>query len=297
MAVWDMLIRHRIVLALLTKVPEPLTRTFFVKLVFLLRQETTLKNLPTFYDFVPYKYGPFSFALYRDTGLLRAHGYVTDGEVIALRKHSLSQTQRETEKLPGWMDSAVSDIVARYGAQSQGALVEEIYQRYPWFALNSELPARDLVSVQRPEKAKPAVYTAGYEGKSVDAFFNDLLLHGIDALIDVRANPSSRKYGFSKRGLDQLCTRLELKYHHMPSLGIPSSARVGLGSYASYQRLLSTYEESLLPQHSPDVEELGRLMRQTPSVLVCLEKDVRCCHRSKLARAVRNTTGLEIVHL
>ena len=34
--------------------------------MFLLRMETELKQLSSFYDFVPYKYGPYSFALYRD---------------------------------------------------------------------------------------------------------------------------------------------------------------------------------------------------------------------------------------
>ena len=292
-----MLIRHRIILALLTRVPEPLTRTFFVKLVFLLRHETALKNVASFYDFVPYKYGPFSFTLYRDLELLRQDGYVTTSDEIALCEHTLNQTQRETEKLAESMASAVSDIVDQYGARSQNILVRDIYRKYPWFALNSELPERNLVSTQRPERAKPAVYTAGYEGKSVDAFFNDLLSHGIDALIDVRANPSSRKYGFSKRRLGQLCDRLELEYRHMPSLGVPSSARVGLGSHASYQRLLSRYEQSMLPQHSAEVKELGCFMRQKSSVLVCVEKDVQCCHRSRLAKAVADFTGLEVIHL
>ena len=292
-----MLIRHRIILALLTRVPEPLTRTFFVKLVFLLRHETALKNVASFYDFVPYKYGPFSFTLYRDIELLRQDGYVTTGDEIALCEHSLNQTQRETEKLAASMASAVSDIVDQYGARSQNILVRDIYRKYPWFALNSELPERNLVSTQHPERAKPAVYTAGYEGKSVDAFFNDLLSHGIDALIDVRANPSSRKYGFSKRRLGQLCDRLELEYRHIPSLGIPSSARVGLGSHASYQLLLSRYEQSMLPQHSAEVKELGCFMRQKPSVLVCMEKDVQSCHRSRLAKAVADSTGLEVIHL
>ena len=292
-----MLIRHRIILALLTRVPEPLTRTFFVKLVFLLRHETALKNVASFYDFVPYKYGPFSFTLYRDIELLRQDGYVTTSDEIALCEHSLNQTQRETEKLAESMASAVSDIVDQYGARSQNILVRDIYRKYPWFALNSELPERNLVSTQRPERAKPAVYTAGYEGKSIDAFFNDLLSHGIDALIDVRANPSSRKYGFSKRRLGQLCDRLELEYRHIPSLGIPSSARVGLGSHASYQLLLSRYEQSMLPQHSAEVKELGCFMRQKPSVLVCMEKDVQSCHRSRLAKAVADSTGLEVIHL
>ena len=292
-----MLIRHRIILALLTRVPEPLTRTFFVKLVFLLRHETALKNVASFYDFVPYKYGPFSFTLYRDIELLRQDGYVTTSDEIALCEHTLNQTQRETEKLAESMASAVSDIVDQYGARSQNILIRDIYRKYPWFAINSELPERNLVSTQRPERAKPAVYTAGYEGKSVDAFFNDLLSHSIDALIDVRANPSSRKYGFSKRRLSQLCDRLELEYRHIPSLGVPSSARVGLGGHASYQRLLSRYEQSMLPQHSAEVKELGCFMRQKPSVLVCMEKDVQCCHRSRLAKAVADSTGLEVIHL
>ena len=292
-----MLIRHRTILALLTRVPKPLTRMIFVKLVFLLRHETILKNVASFYDFVPYKYGPFSFTLYRDLELLRQYGYVTTGDEIALCEHTLSQTQGETRKLAASMVSAVSDIVDRYGALNPNALIRGIYRRYPWFALNSELPERNLVSMQRPERAKPAVYTAGYEGKSVDAFFNELLSHGIDALIDVRANPASRKYGFSKQRLGQLCDRLELEYRHMPSLGIPSSARIGLGSRASYQLLLSRYEQSMLPHHCAEVEELGRFMSQKPSVLVCLEKDVQCCHRSRLAEAVADSTGLEIVHL
>ena len=292
-----MLIRHRTILFLLTRVPKPLTRTVFVKLVFLLRHETPLKNVASFYDFVPYKYGPFSFTLYRDLELLRQEGYVTTGDKIALCEHTLSQTQSETEKLTASMASAVIDIVNRHSARSPNALISDIYRRYPWFALNSELPERNPVSTQRPERAKPAVYTVGYEGKSVDAFFNDLLSNGIDALIDVRANPFSRKYGFSRPRLSQFCDRLRLEYRHMPNLGIPGSARTGLESHASYQRLLNRYERSMLPQHCAEVEELGCLMRQRPSVLVCVEKDVQCCHRSRLANAVANTTGLEVVHL
>lgn len=292
-----MLIRHRIILALLRRMPEPITRMFFVKLVFLLRHETALKNVASFYDFVPYKYGPFSFTLYRDLELLRQGGYATIEDEIALCEHTVNQTQIEIEKLSAPMASAVSDIVDRYGALSQNALIKNMYARYPWFALNSELPERNLVSTQRPRRAKPAVYTAGYEGKSVDAFFNALLLHGIDALIDVRANPSSRKYGFSKRRLSKLCGRLDIEYRHMPNLGVPSSARTSLGSYASYQRLLSWYECSMLPQHGAAVEELGGLMGQKPSVLVCVEADIECCHRSRLAKAVADSTGLEVVHL
>ena len=48
-----------------------------MKLVFLLRHETCLKDVPSFYDFVPYKFGPFSFTLYRELERLQQNGYVT----------------------------------------------------------------------------------------------------------------------------------------------------------------------------------------------------------------------------
>ena len=293
-----MLIRERTVLSLLTQIGEPLSKTVFVKLVFLLRHETTLKNVPSFYDFVPYQFGPFSFTLYRELERLQQNGYVTtEEERIALCESTLGQTQKETEELTVSIKSAVTQIVGQYGQLSQKALVRNVYCRHPWFALNSQLPERSLALVQRPDRAPPAVYTAGYEGKSVDAFFNNLLKRGIDVLIDVRANPISRKYGFSGLRLSQFCKRLGLGYRHEPSLGIPGSERTGLSSFASYQHLLGRYEQSMLPQRSAEVGEVGRLMCRKPSVLVCVEKDFHCCHRSKLADAVANTTGLDVVHL
>ena len=59
-----MLTRQKTVLSLLTQVGRPLSPTVFVKLVFLLRQETDLERDRSFYSFVPYNFGPFSFTLY-----------------------------------------------------------------------------------------------------------------------------------------------------------------------------------------------------------------------------------------
>ena len=43
-------------------------------------KETTVASDPTFYSFVPYRDGPFSFALYRELASLERHGYVQDSE-------------------------------------------------------------------------------------------------------------------------------------------------------------------------------------------------------------------------
>ncbi|MCK4545993.1 MAG: hypothetical protein KAW17_01005 [Candidatus Eisenbacteria sp.] len=115
-----MLIRQKTVLALLSRANKPLSPTVFVKLAFLLRQETGLKNEPTFYDFVPYKYGPFSFALYRELTNLRRDGYVTpDEEHIALCERSVSLAKEKIDELPAAFHEAVDKIVRRYGRESQ----------------------------------------------------------------------------------------------------------------------------------------------------------------------------------
>ncbi len=285
-------------MSLLTQVGRPLSSTVFVKLVFLLRQETDLESDRSFYNFVPYNFGPFSFTLYWDLGSLRQNGYVTtEEEPIALCERTLELAEKQVEGLPASIRSAVADVLTRYGRMKQEALIREIYSRYPWFALNSTLPERDIVSVQRPKKARPAVYTTGYEGRSVDAFFNDLLKRGIHVVVDVRANPVSRKYGFSGLRLAEFCKKLGIQYRHVPTLGIPGTARAGLRGFTSYQRLLKRYEEAMLPERAAEVQDVGRLMRRQPSVLVCVEKDVRCCHRTPLAEAVARETGLEVVHL
>ena len=293
-----MLTRQKIVLSLLKQARRPLSPTVFVKLVFLLREETDLKMDGSFYSFIPYNFGPFSFTLYRELGSLRQNGYVTaEEERVALCGRTLDLAEKQVKELPESIRSAVADILTRYGTMNQTALIREVYSRYPWFALNSKLPERSFASVEPPKEARCAVYTVGYEGLSVDAFFNSLLKRGIHVVVDVRANPVSRKYGFSRLRLGEFCQKLGLQYRHMPTLGIPSVARTGLNSFASYQRLLNGYDEAMLPERVAEVQDLGSLMQRLPSVLVCVEKDVQCCHRSRLAEAVARETGLEVVHL
>jgi len=295
---YDMLTRQRTILSLLLHATRPLSPTVFVKLFFLLRHETGLAKVRSFYDFVPYDYGPFSFTLYWDLGGLEKNGYVTRDEGrIALRGRTVELAEQEARRLPMAIHGAVADVLRHYGRMSQQDLIRAVYSRYPWFALNSKLRERESVPIPRPKPACPAVYTAGYEGRSVDAFFNDLLRQGISVVVDVRANAVSRKYGFSGVRLGELCQKLGLEYRHMARLGIPSKDRAGLTTFASYQHLLLRYQRALLPHLSVEVKEVGRLMMRQPCVLVCVEKDVRCCHRSRLADAVARATGLEVVHL
>ena len=292
-----MLFRQRLILALLDRAGRPVLSTVLVKLAFLLRKETSVGSDPTFYSFVPYRHGPFSFALDRELTSLERIGYVQGCEKsLSLNPDTSHFARDEIARLSTAQVEAADEVVAKYGRMKPATLLRNVYERYPWYAQNNELADFVPDDVPRPPLRRPAAYTVGYEGKSVDSFFNDLLASGIGAILDVRANPVSRKYGFAKRSLRQIAQSLDLAYHHFPELGITGDHRAKLSDFDSYQRLLDKYEKRLpkLPAHTL---QAAALLRSRPSALLCVERDVRCCHRGRLANHLAEETDLAVVHL
>ena len=61
-----MLIRQKLIIALIKCSGGSTTRLKLVKQAFLLRQHLSPRYTHAFYQFLPYKYGPFSFTLYHE---------------------------------------------------------------------------------------------------------------------------------------------------------------------------------------------------------------------------------------
>lgn len=289
-----MLTRQKTLLALLDEADKPVSPTMLVKLAFLLRHETTVADQRAFYDFVPYRFGPFSFNLYRELNLLRRDGYVApEQQTVELVPAIRHLTSEKIAELPLSTRRATAAILSRYGELSLDSLLRDVYQRYPWYASRSEL--KSLVPCPSPvDSGKLGVYTVGYEGQSVDRLFNKLLRSGIQAIIDVRANPVSRNYGFSQHALQDISSKLGLQYSHLAELGISSAKRRELVEGRTRQSLLDEYERGLLPRLSAEVQEVANLMRERPSVLLCFEANPADCHRSRLATAVALVSNLDI---
>lgn len=68
-----------------------------------------------------------------------------------------------------------------------------------------------------------AIYTAGYEGLSIDAFIARLKQAQIDKVLDVREYPLSRKPGFSKKAFAQCFGGCRNCLRAFPSLGLPKT--------------------------------------------------------------------------
>ena len=293
-----MLNRQRLILALLDRAGGPIQHTMLVKLAFLLREETPVGQDGTFYGFVPYRHGPFSFALYRELESLKRDGYVDWSETsFALSPRTESLTHEQIERLTSTQTEAVDFVAAEYGRKRRPALLRDVYRRYPWYAINSELEEYLPDEVPAPPRRDVAAYTVGYEGKSVDGFFNGLLESGMTGILDIRANPVSRKYGFAKRSMRRIASSLGLAYHYLPELGITGDHRTDLSDFESYQRLLDKYERTMLPKRTAHIRQATGLLCSQPLALMCMERDVRCCHRGRLANRIAQESGLSVEHL
>ena len=141
------------------------------------------------------------------------------------------------------------------------------------------------------------VYTAGYEGKTVEVLLQELLAAGIECLLDVRYNAISRKRGFSKGKLRELCEANNIDYVHLRQLGIPSSYRKNLKTVDDYEKLLNEYEFSILPAVPDNQREASRLAMDRPTAFLCFEADANYCHRGRLASVISSDTGMPVVHL
>src|SRR4029077_9863677 len=231
-------IRQRLLLTLLDTLGGSVGYTDFQKLLFLYTQEC---EETASYEFVPYRFGGFSFTSYADkrrlvdAGLLEAddqHWLLSESGRLVARKQAIEPLR-------------VGRFCRRYANLRGYPLVAEVYRRFPYYALRSEIvdqvltdPAeRARVAAVRPTNIGPGLLTIGYEGRCVEGYLNELIRSGVTLLCDVRRNPLSRKYGFSKRTLSNGCERVGIRYHHFPELGIASEQRRELKTQSDYDAL------------------------------------------------------------
>jgi uncharacterized protein (DUF488 family) len=293
-----MLRRQRTTLALLHEAGKTLSTTQLFKLVFLLAEETFLGKDQAFYEFLPHKYGPYSFALNRELEALVSQGYITEQRLGSTDLYAISAMgEKEQREVESDTTRSVRFIYEKYGNVEIQSLLQDIYSRYPWFSTRSEL--KNLVSEDAPKQkvAPPAIYTMGYEDRSIDGFFDRLLRAGIHVILDVRANPISRKYGFAKKSMSAISGKLGISYEHWPQLGISSEKRQGVETAAEFRQLFGYYDRVILPQAKDDVNRMADQIQHSPSVLVCMEREAHDCHRSRLANVLSKASGLSIVNL
>ncbi|HET9932823.1 MAG TPA: DUF488 domain-containing protein [Polyangiaceae bacterium] len=133
----------------------------------------------------------------------------------------------------------------------------------------------------------PPLCTIGYEGRSLENYLNRLLTARVSTLCDVRRNPLSRKFGFSKGTLSRACCAVGIEYEHLPELGIASEQRRHIVTDADRQALFREYAGTTLAAELVALDRIGaRLEAGQRVALTCYEERPEDCHRNALARAL-----------
>ena len=280
-----MLYRRKILLALLQAIGDGLQRVDFQKHLFLF---TRAQRTPAF-DFIPYKFGCFSFVAESDRQVL-----IQQGKLRNTDDWARSRDSDYAGGLKGHDRDALVAHKRRFGHFRGSDLVRYVYREYPYYAINSTIAAELLtddefarVQQARPEVSGVALLTIGYEGKSIETYLNQLIEQDVDVLCDVRRNPLSRKYGFSKGRLRQAVEGVGIEYRHYANLGIPSAKRKDLKAQTDYDHLFDHYEKEILPECSGDLEDIMSLLEGSKRVaLTCFELLPHQCHRSRVAKAL-----------
>lgn len=288
-----MLNRQKILLRILGDNDGRCSKLELVKLAFLLAEEGRSDQLKTFYEFVPYKFGPYSFGLTHELSSLAKDGLIsiTDDEEVALTAKG-KKTYKQALEARLMRDLEL--LKTNYGSLSQNKLIDLVYQKKPWFTMNSQFPDK-----RRAKKviAECLNYTIGYQSLQVDGLLNRLLECGIKRLIDTRSNPVSRRYGFHKSTLARLSELLGIQYDHFPELGVPSSWRQDLQTQSEFEALFKRYEFEILNESENKLKELSKSISKNPTVLLCRETSTSHCHRTVLAKCLSALNGLAIQDL
>ena len=289
-------VRQRKLLALLATLGGSVGNLDFQKLLFLYCQELASADLAETntspYEFVPYRYGPFSFTCYADRRRLIDRGLLMDKENHWMLTKEGRQIARELK------DESMRQIVNRYHRLRGDALIAETYRRYPYYAVRSVIAEpilkQDKAALRRITDARPRekparLSTIGYERRTLENYLNALIRSSVTLLCDVRKNAISRKYGFSKNTLAGTCDGVGIRYQHLPELGIESRQRQRLETQAHYLSLFRTYQKETLPKRQDALEKIRGWLQSGESVaLTCYEREANRCHRHCVAAALGN---------
>jgi hypothetical protein len=248
------------------------------------------------YEFVPYKFGGFSFTSYADKRCLIGKGFLADED----RVWKLTPAGKIVPIAVPLL-TAMNRFAKRHAGLRGDALVAEAYRRHPYYAIRSEIAeqllAGDKTSLKAiaaacPSKCSPGLCTIGYEGRTLEGFLNALTQDEVTVLCDVRQNPMSRKYGFSKSTLQKSCEGVGIRYEHLPELGIASENRRGLKTRKDYDNLFDAYKHDSLPKQLNVLKKIMRWIKKGERVaLTCYERLPEKCHRTCVAKELERRFG------
>lgn len=294
-----MFYRRKILLALLQLFDGQLEKIRLQKFLFLFANRKTEPE----YHFVPYKFGCYSYTAKADLKAMVSQGLLAEYENY-IQKKDICDYLKQIK--PSDL-ALLQEIKSVYGKMNTNALMKYTYINFPFYAIKSE-KAPNILTKEEYEKVinaipninKIVLYTIGYEGISLEEYFVRLLKNDVKVLVDVRYNPLSMKYGFSKSQLKKYCNSLDIEYVHFPEVGIQGDMRHNLVTQSDYDNLFAIYRENNLTRTIAQQKAILKLLKYNKRIaLTCFESNIHQCHRKYLSEALHKLSDFdfEIKHI
>jgi hypothetical protein len=280
-----MIYRMKILLALIQELGGDISEDKLHLYLFLFCHEFSEHN--HYYHFIPTPSGPHSLQAEEDRRYLISKKLLTAADNWVV----IESKKRYAVDLDFFEKMGIQKMKNQLSTASRQELLAMIFSKYPYYETSND---------NRPSASHAGFYTIGYEGISPEQYINRLIEHDVKLLCDVRRNPLSKKFGFSKQELAGILPQLGIEYMHIPELGIASDKRQNLDTDQDYRALFTEYVQTTLPKQQGKLELLEQLLADKQRIAItCFEADVCYCHRGKIAEAlrIRPTFAAPIKHL
>lgn len=142
------------------------------------------------------------------------------------------------------------------------------------------------------------IWTVGHSTRSSNEFTQLLLDHHIEALVDVRSFPGSRRYPHFNRTLlaEQLHSN-DVEYFHLPSLGGRRKPRADSQNTAWQNASFRAYADHMESEEfERGIKELLRIGSLKRTAIMCAEAVWWSCHRSLISDYLKSNE-VEVLHI
>ena len=142
------------------------------------------------------------------------------------------------------------------------------------------------------------VWTIGHSTRSAEEFIQILAAQRIEALVDVRSFPGSRRYPhFNKPELAEILSNAGIEYSHSPELGgrrkpNPDSRNTAWKN-ASFRAYADHMESN---EFEKGIEGLLKLSQTKRTAVMCAEAVWWRCHRSLISDYLK-ANEVEVIHI
>lgn len=125
-------------------------------------------------------------------------------------------------------------------------------------------------------------FTFGYEGRSTEELFHNLLIAGVRCVLDIRYSPVSMyRPELSKSNFQRKLADVGIDYVHLREWGVPRDVRARAIDTGTRDTIWDWYDQSVVEPNFR--RNLHRFLNMgNPVAMMCMECDPTECHRHRI---------------